>query len=412
MKKIVSNIGWLLLEHGSRLIFALLSTSLLARGLGVEQYGLFQYALNLILVFMSISFICGAEVIVPMLVNASAKRRRLILGNAFYLRLFFSILAYVFLVSFVYISNTREQFYLILILGLILLVSEAFSVVTAWLQSQTNIKPKTILVISTSLIKCLIVALLFFFNVVDPIYYAFAWVFEAGFIAFGLICIYKNISKSNFFYFSKPMFFYLLKKGFPFFIALLLMYSFLRLDVIMLRHFSDLVTLGLYTSANQLLLSIVAVSPILAMSLAPAFVYEKSIINIKRNIIYITIFMVVVSLLIAVIMNYLSPIIIPLLFGHKFNGAIPIFSYFLWVMTLYFINEGLNVYFIRMQLGRMLIFKWLLVLLGALIAYWYFIPLYGAYGAIIGYSIGYSVACIFSVCVMFLDSNKFISAAV
>ncbi|TNH07240.1 hypothetical protein FHQ26_10415, partial [Testudinibacter sp. TR-2022] len=248
MKKIVSNIGWLLLEHGSRLIFALLSTSLLARGLGVEQYGLFQYALNLILVFMSISFICGAEVIVPMLVNASAKRRRLILGNAFYLRLFFSILAYVFLVSFVYISDTREQFYLILILGLILLVSEAFSVVTAWLQSQTNIKPKTILVISTSLIKCLIVALLFFFNVVDPIYYAFAWVFEAGFIAFGLICIYKNISKSNFFYFSKPMFFYLLKKGFPFFIALLLMYSFLRLDVIMLRHFSDLVTLGLYTS--------------------------------------------------------------------------------------------------------------------------------------------------------------------
>ena len=65
MNPVIRNIFWLLAEHGSRIILSTLSVSLMARALGVEQYGLLQYTLGLVAAFSSISFICGAEVLVP-----------------------------------------------------------------------------------------------------------------------------------------------------------------------------------------------------------------------------------------------------------------------------------------------------------------------------------------------------------
>jgi hypothetical protein len=48
-------------------------------------------------------------------------------------------------------------------------------------------------------------------------------------------------------------------------------------------------------------------------------------------------------------------------------------------------------------LGKLLIYKWGLALGGAVAAYLYFIPLYGAVGTVIGLGAGYLVACIFGV---------------
>ena len=72
-KKILINISWLLLEHGVRLAAGVFSASILARVLGVEGYGMFNYILGITFIFQSISYINPAELMVPKLTNASTK---------------------------------------------------------------------------------------------------------------------------------------------------------------------------------------------------------------------------------------------------------------------------------------------------------------------------------------------------
>ena len=141
MNPVIRNIFWLLAEHGSRIILSTLSVSLMARALGVEQYGLLQYTLGLVAAFSSISFICGAEVLVPPLVTATPAERKRLLGNAFVLRQAASVVAYICLLIFAWVAEDRGNFYLIALIGSMMLWSESFIVTTVWLQAQTNIKP-------------------------------------------------------------------------------------------------------------------------------------------------------------------------------------------------------------------------------------------------------------------------------
>lgn len=402
MKKIIENIFWLLFENGSRIVFALVLNAVLARSLGIDGFGQFQYVLSLVVMFSAISFICGAEVIVPILSNVTGKRVAFVIGNVFTLGLIFSILAYVFLIAFVFVfEQDKELFYLTIILGLSILVGESFAVVTAWLQANTNSKPRSILVIFTSFIKCGMVYFLYIYDVVEIKYYALAWAFESYFIAFGLFYIYKKKVKLQFFSFDKKYLLFFMKKGFPFFISLLIMYLFLRLDILALKYYSDFEQVGLYGAVFQLINAISLIAPIFAMSIAPSLVYKAGVSNVRKRVIYVALGLGSISVFIAIIMNSISDFIIPFIFGERFVNAVPIFNVFVWIIVLFFISEGLNIYIIKLGKGKLLTYKWLIILLVAILAYIYFIPKYQALGAVLGYGMGYASAIIFSFYVMF-----------
>lgn len=403
-KKIIKNIMWLLFENGSRILFALLLNSLLSRAVGVDGFGTLQYVLSLVIIFSSISFICGGEIIVPMLSKLTGKRVENVINNVFCLRLIFCCIGYILLILFAFLfENSDEIFYLSILLGLSILVGESFGVVTAWLQANTNSKPRSKLLILAGLIKCSIVYALYSINIKGLHFYALAWMFEACLIAIGLLWIYKNgtgvnisISKAN-----KKRIYYFLRKGFPFFLSLLCMYLFLRMDILMLRYYSGLEQVGLYGAAFQIVTSLSLIAPVFAMSVAPSLVYRLTNPEmVTKRVIYIALVMAIIGAVIAVVMSILSDFIIPFVYGREFISAIPIFNYFVWAMVLYFINEGVNIYLIKLGEGRLLIYKWLVVLVVGVAAYMYFIPKYQAFGAVIGYGLGYMSAMLFTIYIM------------
>lgn len=396
-KRIIDSIIWLLFENGSRVVFALLLNSLLARAVGIEGFGVIQYVLSLVIIFSAISFICGAEVIVPMLSNLSGKRVSIVIGNVFLLRFIFSCVAYILLIFFVFIFEDNENIvYLSAILGLSILVGESFAVVTAWLQANTNSKPRSILIILGSFIKCSIISALYIYEVKDLRLYALAWIFEAYLIAAGLIFIYKSKTSMRFFSFNKKRIAFFMRKGLPFFLSLLVMYLFLRMDMLILKYYADFNQIGLYGAAFQLITALSLFAPIFTMSIAPSIVYKSGVQDISKRVIYITLALALMGIMIATMMNVLSDWLIPFIFGSKFIQAIPIFNYFVWAMVLYFISEGTNIYIIKLGKGRLLTYKWLIVLITGTAAYLYFIPEYQALGAVIGYGLGYFSASVFS----------------
>lgn len=397
-KKIAANVFWLLSEHGTRMALGLLVAAVLARQLGVAQYGLFQYAISLVAVFSSISFICGAEVLVPMLTTADVRARQEIMGNAFAVRLFFSVIAFIGLALFSFFTEERQIFYLIALLGVTLLFNESFAVVTAWLQSQTNSKPRSILVMVSLVVKAGIMGGLYYYKVSSPFYYAMAYIIDPLTVALGLLFIFYNKTGQTFFNYSFPIAYDLFKKGLPFFGGLIAMFAFQRLDLIMLKQLSDLQILGHYAAAVQLFNQLNAIAPILVMSLAPLLVYRHGDMAIvKKNVFKIVLIMFVVAILGAIAVQIIAPLFVPLLFGDQYQASIPILCALVWVSCLLFVNEGLNIYLLKMQKGSWVTIKWFLALLFALPAYWFLIPVYQVLGAIISIAFGYVVVFLFGV---------------
>ncbi|NLB76175.1 MAG: oligosaccharide flippase family protein [Crenarchaeota archaeon] len=401
-KKILINISWLLLEHGVRLVTGVFSASILARVLGVEGYGMFNYILGLTLIFQSLSYINPAELMIPKLSNANSIERRKLMGNGFVIRLFFSLIAYACLLLFLAITDESFQFKLALILGLTILLNEAFAIITAYLQSQTIIKYRSRLVMFVDISKALVLISLYQLGVESIYTYAIVHVGQNLLIALGLLFIYRSVTKEGFFYFSLSESYHLIRQGLPFFIGIIFMIVFSRADIVFMRHLSDVTSLGLYASAIQLFNHAIVVAPILASSCAPLLVYKHQNLSvIKKNTLLLSAAMCVIGMLTAVALYYLAPILISVIFGDRFTNAIDMFQYLLIVLPLFFLNEGLNIYLIKMKLARFMIYKWLIVLTAAVIAYTHFIPIFNGLGAVIGYGIGYFLACLFSLCIIF-----------
>lgn len=405
-KRIADNFLWLLTEYASRLIGGIVISALVARQLGVEKYGVFQYAISLALIFTAFSFIFSAEILVPRLMHADAKERKRLMGNAFALRLIFSIFAYIALVLFASLTENRANSILIAIFGISILLTEGFSVVTAWLQSQANNRPKSILINIVTAVKIVLVYCLFKLGVRDSESYAALWVGESVLIAIGLSYIYFKYNREFFVNHSKAEILILLKEGLPFFAGLLAAYIFVRMDVFFMRHIGTQHELGLYTSALQLAQAMSAFSGILVMAMAPIMVYKHTEIKIiKRNVLVLCGVMLVFSISSAAIASYSAPWLIPLLFGEKYAEAIPILERLLWGSIFLFLDAALNVYLIKMRRGKWIAFKWIFVIVISALAYWRLISEYSAFGAVAGYTIGYGAATILGLCLLVCDKK-------
>lgn len=388
---------------------SIFTASILARVLGVENYGIFNYILSLTLIFQSLSYINPAEVMVPKLTNANKTECRELMGNGFAIRLFFSVIAYLSLLLFLAQTDSYSQFKLAVILGLTILLNESFSIVTAYLQSQTISKYRSKLVMLVDITRALIFVSLYLSNIDNIYIYAIVYAVHSLLIAIGLLYIYYFINKESFFSFSLQKAYDLLCEGLPFFIGIVFMIIFIRSDIIFMRHLSDNTSLGLYASAKQLFNSTIVVAPILASSCAPLLIYKHQKIDIiKKNVLLLSFIMFVIGTLTALFLYYLAPLLISVIFGSRFSNAISTFQYLLIILPLFFLNEGLNIYLIKMKLSKLMIYKWLIILIAATIVYVLLIPISNSIGAVIGCFVGYCLANIFNLCIIFFYplSNK------
>jgi hypothetical protein len=71
-QRVAPNLAWILLERGMQVSFGIVVVAILARALGPVGFAHFQYAQSLVLIAASFALVCGAEVVVPRLVTASA----------------------------------------------------------------------------------------------------------------------------------------------------------------------------------------------------------------------------------------------------------------------------------------------------------------------------------------------------
>ena len=397
--KIVKNISWLVVERGVQIGIAIVISALIARRLGPEGLGQLQLSLSIVLVCASVTLIGNAYVTTPRLAETSIPElQNQVIRSAFQINITLAAVAYILATSYaglVY-GFTSLTFSLCCVLALTIFFREPFAIFSIWLQINLRNKISVIFGLAAIILKLAIVL----FSIATHgtvLVYGLAWVVEALIIAIllwfyyfrqtGFIITLRSL--------NRELIRSIISSGLVSWVGLMAMYVFLRMDRLFLERFTDLQHLGIYAAAMQITENFVLICPILASSLAPNFIYrEQSRQTIRRNTLLVTLLMTVIGLLGAITLSLIAPIIIPVVFGMRFQASTNILQKLALVSTLIFVETGLNLYLVKHRAFRWLTAKWVCALGIAFLADRLLIPIYQELGAVIGFGLGYFVTIV------------------
>lgn len=394
----LSNIVWLGLERVTQIAVAIVISGVLARYFGPDVFGKWQYANTLLLVLAPVTWVCGAEILVPTIVNRPPQELGTVLGSAFALRIGVSAAALV--VTWIGIAaGATDPLVGAMLAGLAvtMLFREPFvGLINAWLQSMTYSKPQLLASMTTAVIKALLVYLLAR-AALRPAGFGWLWALESAAIGAVLVLYYRRrhgdtlgwrVDRTLFRHFSTA--------GTVFWLGLICMYLFLKLDRLMLERTISFADLGRYSAAQQLNENWITLALMLAQTLAPAFVYRvQETARLKRNLLRIFAMTAVLMIAGALVLDTLAGFIIGHVFGPAYAGAAGIFRWAVWLSVPAGIEAIGNLVVLKYQARFVLLTKWLLALAVAFAVNLVAIARLGAYGALVGLAAGYlAAACV------------------
>ncbi|MGF6530421.1 PST family polysaccharide transporter [Paraburkholderia sp. GAS206C] len=390
-----ANIVWLGLERVTQIAVAILISGMLARYFGPDTFGKWQYANTLLLVLSPITWVCGAEILVPTIVNRPPAQLGTVLGSAFALRI--SVSAGALLITWIGIAaGLTDPLVGAMLAGLAvtMLFREPFvGVINSWLQSMTYSKPQLLTSMSTAIVKAGLVYLLVR-AATTPARFGWLWALESAAIGAVLLTYYiRRHSGKLGWHVDRSLFRHFASAGTVFWLGLICMYLFLKLDRLMLERAISFADLGRYSAAQQLNENWITLALMLAQTIAPAFVYRvQEPAHLRRNMWRLTAMTAALMIGGAIVLDLLAGFIIRRVFGPAYEGAIEIFRWAVWLSVPAGIEAIGNLVVLKYQAKFVLLAKWLLALAVAFVVNLLAIPRLGPYGALVGLAAGYLVA--------------------
>lgn len=190
LRAIIANTSWLFADRILRMGASLVVGVWIARYLGVQQYGVFNYALAFVTLFSPIFTLGLDDVVVRHLVRQSSNKEE-ILGTTFWLKLLGGIASVLLAVSTMFFLGEQEtlKIWLVAILAMAG-IFRAADTIELWFQSQVQSKYTVIAKNTAFLLNSAIKIGLILTKA--PLL-AFAWVTLAEFAmsAIGLLIVYQ-----------------------------------------------------------------------------------------------------------------------------------------------------------------------------------------------------------------------------
>ncbi|MDZ7949521.1 flippase [Nostoc sp. DedQUE09] len=394
LRAIIANTGWLFADRILRMGASLVVGVWVARYLGVQQYGLFNYALAFVALFSPIFTLGLDDVVVRHLVRQSSNKEE-ILGTTFWLKFLGGIASVLLAVSTMFLLGEREtlKIWLVAILG-IAGVFRASDTIELWFQSQVQSKYAVIAKNTAFLLNTLIkIALIL--TKAPLLAFALVTLAEFAMSAIGLLIVYQVKGSSLWLWrWSVAAAKTLLKESLPLIFSGFAIMIFMRIDQVMLGQMIGDSEVGIYSAAVRISEIWYFLPAAIVSSVAPAIyaAKEKSESLYYQRIGQLLSLMTCISLAIAFPMSFLSDKIIMVMFGSGYAEAGAILAVHIWTSLFvfmglatspWFIAEGLN----HVSLGKTLFGAILNIILNLLL-----IPKYAGLGAAIATIISQAAA--------------------
>jgi PST family polysaccharide transporter len=397
LRKIIGNMGWLMVDRIVRMGMGLFVGVWVARYLGPAQFGSLNFSISFIALFGTVATL-GLEMIVVREVLHGADNTHEILGTTLALRTAGSLLAVGLSIGVLRLIQPHDTEALLLVSILSLtLVFQAFDTIDSFFQSQVRSKITVWAKNTAFLIFAAIrVALI---HVKAPLWsFAAASTGEIALGAIGLVFGYHLSGEKIFSWrVSKKRAISLLQQSWPVIFSGMAIMVYMRLDMVMLKMMKGDIAVGLYSAATKVSEVWYFIPTAIVSSVTPAIMRVKD----NPELFYgrlrkLFSLMALTSCIIGSIVALTSHAIVRILFSNSFSGAGPVLAVHIWASVFVFLGLALSPWMVAKNLLTLSLYY---TLFGAIINIalnLYLIPRYSAMGAAIATVISYAVSGVFA----------------
>jgi O-antigen/teichoic acid export membrane protein len=393
--KYFKNTSWLFAEKILRIIVGLLVGIWVARYLGPEQFGLFNYIQSFVGLFTVIGTLGLDSIVIRELVKDESKKDELI-GTSFWLKIMGTLGVLVILSIAVNLTSNDAYTNMLVFIIASATIFQSFNVIDFYFQSKViskfSVYANVISLFATSLVKIVLVL-----NEAPLI--AFVWVvlFDSFVLACGFIYFFiKNNSNFNIqkLKFNKIIAINLLKDSWPLILSGIVVSIYMRIDQVMIKEMINGEAVGQYAVAVRLSEAWYFIPMAIASSIFPAIINAKKIseelYHARLQKLYDL--MVWMAIAIAIPMTFLSDQIVELLYGVQYNEAGSVLMIHIWAGVFVFLGVAFSRYLTVENLAKKAFYRTLLGAILNIVFNYILIPKYGINGAAIATLLGQFIA--------------------
>lgn len=343
--KNVRNSGWIIGQQVFQMLLQLVVGVLTARYLGPSNYGSLNYTASFVVFFTSVATLGMDGVVIKKIIEYPEKEAEY-LGSCMGLRLISSFLSIISVSIIVYILNPSEPIKLLLVfLQSFQLSFKAIQVLDAWFQRYLISKYVSI----GKIIACIVVSAYKVFLLLSAksiIWFAISNALTDGIIALVEVLFYSvRYGKKLRFSFKTGL--DVLHDSYHFILSGLMVAIYGQMDRIMIGQMMTDLDVGFYTTATAICSMWIFVPSAIITSFQPTIMELKKrgdedlyLLRLKQLYSFIIWLCIIVSVLIA----FLGRIIIFILYGVEYYGAIPVLRIVIWCETFAMIGSARGIW--------------------------------------------------------------------
>lgn len=398
LRAIIANTGWLFADRILRMGVGLVVGVWIARYLGVQQFGIFNYATAFVALFSPFATLGLDGVVIRYIVRDSSNKEQ-ILGTTFWLKLLGGIVTLLLAIgsiSFLH-NDDKQNVWLVAILATAG-IFQAFDTIDVWFQSQVQSK-YTVLAKNTAFVVTTLLRIALI-TMQAPLL-AFAWITitEIGLGTVGLVIAYKVKGYSLWSWrWSFALAKTLLKESWALILSGLTIMIYMRIDQIMLGQMVGNSAVGIYSAATRISEVWYFIPMAIVSSVSPSIfaAKETSEVLYYQRIKRLLRLMVLLAIVIAVPMTFLSKTIITMLFGNGYTAAGAVLAIHIWASLFVFVGVAISPWFIAERLSKLSMYRTLIGAIINVVLNLFLIPAYAEVGAAISTVISQAFASFLS----------------
>lgn len=376
----LKNAVWLFLDKFLRLGVGLVVGVLVARYLGPELFGKWNYAIAFVSLVSAIATLGLDQIVVKHLLDKNEKEN-LLLGTAFYLRLAGSFVSTLIIVIYFYFFKNDAMLFIVAFLTVANLWFQTFDVIDLKNQSLLQSR-KTVIVKNTSFVLVSILRLIFVYLEYSLLSFVLLGLIECILGCLGLILYYgvNNLKKWKF---SITYCLILLKEAWPLILSGIVIMMYMRLDQIMIGEMIGDKGVGLYSVSTRFTELWYFIPSIFATSFFPKLVEKFNVDRTSYDGVCLKLFklLFVVSFFISIFFTFFSKFIISFLYGNEYIMSVFALQISIWTGVFVFWGVAAGNMLIVENLNKHNLLKSVQGLILNIVLNLILIPKYGINGA-------------------------------
>jgi len=382
-KGISKNIFWLAIDKLIRLGLGLLLSVWIARYLGPQKFGIWNYGMALTAVYGAIATLGLDSLIVHDLVESQWSASE-ILGTSLMMRLLSSIVAISASCLTAFLTDSHDKtVQLVVLITSAAFIFQAFDVIDLFFQSKVQSK-FSVIAKNGVFLFCAGLRFAGLFYKAGLLYFVSLTTIEAFLGSVSLIFYYQKKTDINIkkWYFNGAYAKKKMKAAWPIILSGVIIIIYMRIDQIMIKYFMTEKSVGIYSAAVKLMEVWYFIPSTITVSIFPLLIKIKSDKKKYENTIQRMFgVLFIVSFSISIVTTFFSERLISMLFGHAYLDAAFALKISTWTGIFVFLGVGAGNILVIEDLNNHNLYKSLGSVFLNILLNFFLIPKYGINGA-------------------------------